>query len=242
MLLPQRSRASRLPLRQHQLACNRVQGATASLAFTATAAPWNLQLTESTGSWWVRIHPLRQLRSLALARWRLAWSSGAPQRAFGALRAGTNPTLSANPLAFGSVVGTSGGLQASRDALRASRFGTNPQPSLALATRASYVKSQDNGDTSGSLLLAGNRVESDDERRADPVSDLAVEGAAASRRKLANCGANLPTFRHFPPGLPTNGRSGTRHTARPVRATRPAHRIGRPDPRRGSGWRSRRPR
>src|SRR5215207_8524257 len=37
--------------------CNWVQGATASLAFTAILALWNLQLTKSKGSWWVRIPP-----------------------------------------------------------------------------------------------------------------------------------------------------------------------------------------
>jgi hypothetical protein len=35
--------------------CNPVQGATASLAFTATLAMWNLQLTESKGDVRVRI-------------------------------------------------------------------------------------------------------------------------------------------------------------------------------------------
>jgi hypothetical protein len=49
---------------------------------------------------------------------------------------GSNPTLSANSLTFGSVVGGSGRLQASRGSLTLTTLGTNPTlsatPSLSL--------------------------------------------------------------------------------------------------------------
>ena len=53
-----------------------------------------------------------------------------------AILSGSNPTLSANSFAFGSVVGGSGCLQASRRSLTLAALGTNP--TLSANSRLRY--------------------------------------------------------------------------------------------------------
>src|SRR5919109_5456163 len=54
--------------------CNPVQGATAFLAFTATLATWNLQLTESKGCPRVRIPLSPSPHPHVMAQERLGWT------------------------------------------------------------------------------------------------------------------------------------------------------------------------
>src|SRR5687768_10436739 len=61
--------------------------------------------------------------------------------------------------------------------------------------------------------------------RANPVTDLAIQGVAASRRELPECGTDLPTFRDFPQGL-----LQVEEAVRGVRGSRPL----RPTPRTAS--------
>ena len=133
--------------------CNRVQGAAASVAFTAMAAIWNLQLTESKRSCGVRIPPSPPLtRSRSFVSVRVVFRHAASR-----LRLATSGHESLNPETFGHACSCQFGWSSGTPRLASGspRAGTNPSVPETFA----HARSWRFGWSSGTPRLAPARRE-----------------------------------------------------------------------------------